>query len=140
MAHQRKTFSKEDCQAFNELRMANQGKTFSYSSIRNMLGKKIKCGCTLAAYLLKYPDVFHKTGRGSYQFKAEPLHIGRMQAIWDKEHYGAPTNKPVAISEESAIELLKNKGYKIMKMEFDYDRAMANPNSIVSKFISWAEV
>lgn len=129
----------EECESFNKLRMQNLNKRFLKKELLEMVAKLYPINGLVIARKLNNGGVFIKNVDNTFSFSQEPLHIQRFQKLWDSKSVKRSSNQKVC-PEDSAIELLKSKGFKILKMEFDSDQAFANPSKPVSTFMKWVEV
>lgn len=129
----------EECESFNKLRMQNLNKKFLKKELMEMVARLYPTNGRVMAERLNKGGVFVKNMDNTFSFSPEPLHIQRFQKLWDSKSVRKVSSSKVC-PEDSAIELLKSKGFKILKMEFDSDQAFANPSKPVSSFMKWVEI
>ena len=139
---QRLSISKELCADFNKFRAEHSNIEFSTEQITNVLrgfGFKSVNYVTVATRL----GILNRIEKGKYQFSKEPIHIKKLESLLDGVRRMCHNPKKQVVSdssEEVAIQLLKELGYKISKPQIDTKAAMENPNSPVKDFIKWITV
>ena len=138
----KKIISKELCADFNKFRAEHCTLEFSIEQIVNILrdfGFKNANYVTVAVRL----GILNRIGKGKYQFSKEPVHIKKLESLLDgvrKMCYNPKKQVVSDSSEEVAIQLLKELGYKISKPQIDTKAAMENPNCPVKDFIKWITI
>jgi hypothetical protein len=138
----KKTISKELCADFNKFRAEHCNLEFSTTQIAKVFrdfGFKSTNYLTVAVRL----GILIRTGKGKYQFSKEPVHIKKLESLAEEVRRMFRKSKKTLeqnSSEEVAIQLLKELGYKISKPQIDTKTAMENPNSPVKDFIKWITI
>ena len=120
--------SENEITLFNTRREISKGKQFSAKEFKELLRKMnyADSGNFIAAITRGVNPPFVRVSRGVYQFSKEPVHIKRLQQVWDEySAYGKSRNsKKSATREEQiaqAIALLKENGYKVYKSIVRYE-------------------
>lgn len=120
--------SENEITLFNTRREISKGKQFSAKEFKELLRKMnyADSGNFIAAITRGVNPPFVRVSRGVYQFSKEPVHIKRLQQVWDEySNYGSSRNrKKSATTEEQiaqAIALLKENGYKVYKSIVRYE-------------------
>ena len=137
----KKTISKDECRAFNEVRQIYVGQELTsestYSILKN-LGFKDR------NYLKKFVEfgALEKPSYNHYKFTAEPVHIDKLNNIVNSHRTtrrGKKSSKDYD-EEEEAIKFLKLIGYEIRKPVIDEHKALLNPDKPVKEFIKMVVV
>lgn len=146
MSRPRKVVSQEEAQRFNSLRVLYKGRTFKYSDIAKLF--QVEFGWknyTLIGAIVN--SIFIKVDRGVYAFPKEPVYIGKFQNLFDqlaekrKQNYAEKKEGIESATVEiidpisSAIKLLKENGYKVIKQKFNLEEALQNSDKPVGQFI-----
>ena len=126
--NQKHVVSENEITLFNTRREISKGKQFSAKEFKELLRKMnyADSGNFIAAITRGINPPFVRVSRGVYQFSKEPVHIKRLQQVWDEySAYGNNRNrKKSATTEEQiaqAIALLKENGYKVYKSIVRYE-------------------
>ena len=127
MKHQ---VDEQECIRFNWKRDNCKGKEYSRAELVNLMKE---LGYPIAQQFLTCitrgvnPPIV-RIERGKYRFPKEPVHILRLQKVWDDYGMvGRKRTKQVEISEmavKEAIKMLKNAGYKILKPVTKYEEVL----------------
>ena len=115
---------------FNMQRENKKGMTFSLEEFQNLLkqmgyasnGNLIKC------MVSGENPPFIRVERGKYTFNPNPVHIKRLQTVWDMYSYPGrnrqssnPDQKQLELDINRAIKMLKDLGYRILKPVTQYE-------------------
>lgn len=141
-ANKRHEVTENEIQAFNWMRESMVGKEMNPEGLREQLKKlqyKPNGNFILAITSGENPPII-RVSRGKYVFNPKPVYIDRMKKVWkDYADYGNKksenkSDKPVIIHKSfklltgvtdenvlSAINLLKEKGYKIYRPKVEYE-------------------
>lgn len=115
---------------FNLMRENQKGKTYNPQEFKNLLQKM---GYTTSGNLIKCMvngenPPFIRMERGKYCFSPKPVHILRLQKVWDEYGYigrnrmsSNPDKKQLELDINRAIKLLKDLGYKVLKPVTQYE-------------------
>ena len=120
----------QEIMRFNLRRENENGKTYSLEEFKELLHKM---GYATSGNLIKCMvsgenPPFIRMERGKYCFNPKPIHISRLQKVWDD--YGLigrnrmshnPDHKQLELDVNRAIKLLKDLGYKVLKPVTQYE-------------------
>lgn len=130
---QRKTHhvvDEQEVMRFNLRRENENGKTYSPEEFKELLRKM---GYATSGNLIKCMvsgtnPPFIRVERGKYSFSPNPVHIKRLQKVWDDYGYigrnrmaSNPDQKQLDLDVNRAIKLLKDLGYKVLKPVTQYE-------------------
>ena len=120
----------QEIKRFN-LRRENEGKKiYSLEEFKELLRKM---GYATSGNLIKCMvsgtnPPFIRVERGKYAFNPNPVHITRLQKVWDDYGYigrnrmaSNPDHKQLELDVNRAIKLLKDLGYKVLKPVTQYE-------------------
>lgn len=139
----------EECARLNSLRILYVGKPFSRKELEKLL--KDELGWPLSGTTQQLiAKLFIHVDRTTYAFPKEPVHIKKIQKIFDdmriyrQKRYSSAKPQLVEVEEiknpiQDAIKLLKNNGFKVIKEYFNVSEALKNPNMPASTFIKVQE-
>ena len=134
--------SRELVKSFNELRLANQGKTFTGKELDQLLNR-YSFSMDLVLALKRNSNVFDSVRSGTsklFSFRKDPLFIDTMEHIVKdmRDHRIGEYKKetPNLSEEEKALALLKNQGYQIKKLVgFDESRFKKENPELYKKYL-----
>ena len=120
----------QEIMRFNLRRENEQGKIFSPEELKELLRKM---GYATSGNLIKCMvsgenPPFIRMERGKYCFNPNPVHIARLQKVWDDYAYigrnrtaSNPDQKQLELDVNRAIKMLKELGYKVLKPVTQYE-------------------
>jgi len=120
----------QEIRRFNLRRENENGKTYSLEEFKVLLNKM---GYATSGNLIKCMvsgenPPFIRMRRGLYCFNPNPVHISRLQKVWDDYGYiwinriaSNPVKKQLELDVNRAIKLLKDLGYKVLKPITQYE-------------------
>lgn len=104
---------------FNKVREANQGVELSREELRSRLADAEVSEKQIQALI--NDGVIQKAGRDRYRFLSTPLLWVQLERILNSVRERKTVVMSDALTVESAIELLKREGYKILRPRTEYD-------------------
>lgn len=131
-------FTKEDAILINEIRQQNPG-IITYRKLVEILRPLGNTVALIERFSKCTSPIIIKVGVGKYKFQDNPIYFDKMNNAW-KEDQKKEKDKKKPSEIEEAIELLKKKGFKVLRQDFDLDGALENPDLPVSRFIEWTEL
>ena len=135
----------ELCAEFNKFRAEHNRIPFSSIQMKNIFrgfGFKDSNYLTVAKQL----GIIIPIERGTYRFSPTPVHIKKLENLVDssralaRKYMRKSRDKKISqndSTEDTAINLLKELGYKVSKPQIDIEAALKNPDSAVKNFIKW---
>ena len=114
----------QEIKRFNLRRENENGKTYNLEEFKVLLNKM---GYATSGNLIKCMvngenPPFIRIQRGKYCFNPKPVHIARLQKVWDEYGYIGrnrmaqnPDQKQLELDVSRAIKLLKDLGYKVLR-------------------------
>ena len=139
----------ELCAEFNKFRAEHNRIPFSSIQMKNIFrgfGFKDSNYLTVAKQL----GIIIPIERGTYRFSPTPVHIKKLENLIEssralaRKYMRKSRDKKISqkdsSTEDTAIQLLKELGYKVSKPQIDIEAALKDPNSAVKNFIKWVTV
>lgn len=120
----------QEIMRFNLRRENERGKEYSASEFRDLLKKMGYCtsGNLIKCMVSGENPPFIRLSRGRYTFNPKPVHIQRLQKVWDEYGYIGrnrmaknPDKKQLELDVNRAIKMLKDLGYKVLKPVTRYE-------------------
>lgn len=120
----------QEIMRFNLRRENENGKTYNLEEFKVLLNKM---GYATSGNLIKCMvsgenPPFIRMQRGKYCFNPKPVHISRLQKVWDEYGYIGrnriaknPDQKQLELDVNRAIKMLKDLGYKVLKPVVQYE-------------------
>lgn len=120
----------QEIMRFNLRRENEKGKTYNPEEFKELLRKM---GYATSGNLIKCMvsgenPPFIRMERGKYCFNPNPVHIARLQKVWDDYGYIGrnrinpnPDEKQLKLDVNRAIRILKELGYKVLKPVTQYE-------------------
>ena len=142
----------EVCQTFNTLRQENLHKKFSPEEIKTLLAKN---GIGNAVFRRMSQLNFFRTrsvpGKGNckeYAFTDCPIYLGQFKKVYEdirssrrKQKAGEPSGMRENLTEESALKLLKSRGYQLKKcLGFDEERFSEEYPELYEKYLIYKDI
>jgi len=115
---------------FNLKRQQEGNKTYSLEEFKVLLNKMgySTSGNFIKCLVSGVNPPFIRVERGKYAFNKEPIHIQRLQKVWDEYSYigrnrmaSNPNKKQLELDVNRAIKMLKELGYKVLKPVTQYE-------------------
>jgi len=125
MKRPRHKVDEQEIMRFNMRRENEKGKTYTRTEFKELLGKMgyAKSNTIITAMTSGENPPFIRVDRGKYAFNPKPVHIDRLQKVWE-DYMPYLTNRPQAILQseiDEAVKLLKNNGYKVLRPITQYE-------------------
>ena len=116
----------QEIMRFNLRRENENGKTYNAEEFKELLKAMgyTTSGNLITCMVKGDNPPFIRVERGKYAFNPKPVHIQRLQKVWDE--YGAigrklKENHTIKMDIVTAIEVLKANGYKVLKPITQYE-------------------